>query len=150
MLFKKLWNTSKSLISHDNVRKTFMALGAFYGVLEYCLKHLIQSLKKNLAPHRLIPIRRRYIMTRANKPRLRYVAMGVACCMAFATATLSTQASLAIPLLDGQKFTKKAPHKTLMAKAETMPLLPPQATPLQLHVRHGRALGLQPFSFQLN
>ncbi|MCB1651742.1 MAG: hypothetical protein KDI46_06800, partial [Alphaproteobacteria bacterium] len=71
-------------------------------------------------------------MTRANKPRLRYVAMGVACCMAFATATLSTQASLAIPLLDGQKFTKKAPHKTLMAKAETMPLLPPQATPPQI------------------
>lgn len=58
--------------------------------------------------------------------------MGVACCMAFATATLSTQASLAIPLLDGQKFTKKAPHKTLMAKAETMPLLPPQATPPQI------------------
>ena len=96
------WNSGFIVLKTRLLEKNSKLLGyvsanakAFIlGILKlgsYCMR-LLASAKSHLAMHRLLPLRQRYLMTRGNRLRLRYISGAVAVCFlsaGFATSGVS-------------------------------------------------------------
>ena len=76
---RSVWSKSVGGVAANSNRAPG-SLGVYEG-LENLAARVITSLKDRLALHRLIRLRQRYIMTRANKVRLRYVTACLVSCM---------------------------------------------------------------------
>lgn len=87
------------------------------GTLEKTLRFL-QTLKKQCAPHRLLPLRRRYVLTRSNRLRMRYVVAGVTVFAFSATSLFGAMGSsiaFTAPQIDVALTGKEKPPVVKMA-----------------------------------